>query len=130
MDGLTAPDNLSGPDPGATLDTIFHLLSGGRDLECFGPFSPLRWQIMSVNAEDSSLQGFVSEARRDLTVQLKHYSPEVSESGGNLERGPAAVTHTKLLLLHRDLFCFCTYQNSGKPCKNSMSGFPRSPAAT
>lgn len=52
MDRLTAFDNLFGPNPGATLNIIFHLISGGRDLKRFGPLSP-RWQILSVN-EDSS----------------------------------------------------------------------------
>lgn len=61
MDGLTVLDKLFGPDPDATLNIIFHFISGGREPECLGPLSP-RWQIMSVN-EDSSLLAWICFCR-------------------------------------------------------------------
>ena len=61
---------------------FFHFISGGRDLECFGPFFffffsfffPLRrWQIMSVNEDSPRWRGFVFAAQKpdggDLTRQ-------------------------------------------------------------
>lgn len=40
MDGLTALDIHFGPISRAKHNIVFHFISGGRDLECFGPFPP------------------------------------------------------------------------------------------
>lgn len=73
MDGLTVLDKLFGPDPDATLNIIFHFISGGRELECFGPLSPDGKSCLWMRTPLCWL-GFVFAGpqpdRRDLTLLL------------------------------------------------------------
>lgn len=54
MDGLTALDIHFGPISGAMHNIVFHFISGGRDLECFGPPPlppPPTWRAVAVNED-------------------------------------------------------------------------------
>ena len=78
MDRLTAPDNLFGPFPGANArHHFFHLISGGGDLEGFGPFNP-QLQMRSANWKSSLLWMRCVQPRRQ-TVQRRQIALQLSE---------------------------------------------------
>lgn len=100
MDGLTAFDIHFGPISGAMHNIVFHFISGGRYLECFGHFfphgKPLLWirtpcWCRFIPLQHSGFSEIFNDAANDI------FTPEVLE-GSLLHTIPTSSNRIIIIL--------------------------------